>query len=362
MISILLPDLRGGGAERVCLDLAHVFAGAGHQVEFVLMRDKGELLDEARARFPVLSLGCSRMRGLAPVLARYIRRAQPDVLLAAMWPLTVVAPFAQRISGRNTRVVVSEHAMLSAQYHDWGRFHRRLLIASTAAGYRLASRRIGVSHGVVRDMARLSGLSECRFDVIHNPIPVRPLPQSKVMQEADHLWSVPRGSRILSVGKLKAVKSHSVLIKAFARLARPDARLMLVGDGPERDRLVTLARDLGIARRVIFAGFQPDPTPFYRTADLFVLSSDHEGFGNVIVEALSCGLAVVSTDCPSGPREILDGGKYGRLVPVGDADALTTAIRETLVSSVNGDMLRQRAADFSPEIAARKYLEVMELS
>jgi len=112
---------------------------------------------------------------------------------------------------------------------------------------------------------------------------------------------------------------------------------------------------------VIVAGFHPDPTPFYKTADLFVLSSDYEGFGNVLVEALACGTPVVSTDCPSGPGEILDGGRFGRLVPVGNARAMAEAIDDALDAPADRDALVHRAADFAPEIAARKYLDLLDL-
>jgi glycosyltransferase involved in cell wall biosynthesis len=116
-----------------------------------------------------------------------------------------------------------------------------------------------------------------------------------------------------------------------------------------------------VVDRVIIAGFHPDPTPFYKTADLFVLSSDYEGFGNVIVEALACGTPVVSTDCPSGPGEILDSGRYGRLVPVGDAPALAGAMAAALDDTPDRDALIRRSDDFAPDVAARKYLDRLDL-
>jgi glycosyltransferase involved in cell wall biosynthesis len=136
---------------------------------------------------------------------------------------------------------------------------------------------------------------------------------------------------------------------------------MFVGDGAGRDALLSLARELGVAERVVLAGFHPDPTPFYKTADLFVLSSDYEGFGNVIVEAMACGTPVVSTDCPSGPGEILDGGRYGRLVPVGDVGSMTNAIEAALDDKIPEEALRNRASDFKPERAASAYLSLMDL-
>lgn len=358
-IAILLPDLRGGGVERVSIVLAQEFARAGHDVEFVLMRAQGEFLEEAQASFPVFHLATSRARGLPLALARYLRRRRPDALLAAMWPLTTIAPVAARLGGHRSKVLVSEHNTLSAQYRDWGRFHRAVMRSSMALGYRLADYRVGVSEGVARDVAALSGLRVNQFDVIHNPVPPRLEPSAAAIIAAEELWAAPPGARIVTVGSMKAQKNHPLLLRAFAGLNRPDAQLMFVGDGIGRNALLSLARDLGIADRVILAGFQLDPTPFYLTADVFVLSSDYEGFGNVIVEAMACGTPVVSTNCPSGPCEILDGGAYGRLVPVGDITAMTSAIAATLGESVPKARLQTRAADFHPAKAASAYLKLL---
>ena len=360
-ISILLPDLRGGGAERVNIDLAHEFARAGYEVEFVLRQARGEFLEEARKAFPVTDLAIPRVRFLLPKLVSYLKTHRPDALIAAMWPLTVVAPLAQRMARSPCRVLVSEHGMLSAQYRDWGALHRAMLKLSTGVGYRLAHHRVGVSMGLVEDMARLSLMRTGGFHVIHNPVPSHPEPSAETIRDADSRWCSPRGARIVTVGSMKAVKNHPLLLRAFAELDFPNARLMFVGGGTGREAILSLEEELGIADRVILAGFQPDPTPFYKTADLFVLSSDYEGFGNVIVEALACGTPVVSTDCPSGPGEILDHGRFGRLVPVGDANALANAIREALDAPVDRDALKNRAAEFSPEIAARKYLELLDI-
>ena len=358
-ISLLLPDVRGGGVERIRIVLAHEFARAGHEVEFVLMQARGELLDETREHFSVVDLATSRARALPLALSRYLRRRRPDALLAAMWPLTVIAPLAARLSGHRCKVLVSEHNSLSVQYRDWGRAHRVAMRASMAVGYRLADHRVGVSLGVATDIATLSGLRRDAFDVIHNPVPPRPEPSAKAIRDAEALWSGPKGARIVTVGSMKAQKNHPLLLRAFVQLDRPEARLIFVGDGAGRDAILALAQDLGVADRVILAGFHSDPTPFYKTADLFVLASDYEGFGNVIVEALACGTPVVSTDCPSGPGEILDGGRFGRLVRVGDAGAMAEAIQAALNAPADSDALTNRAADFAPAKAAEQYLRLL---
>ena len=358
MISILLPDLRGGGVERIRLVLAREFVHAGHEVEFVLMQARGELLAEAQAGFGVVDLASPRARSLPGALHGYLTRRRPDAVLAAMWPLTVIAPMA-RLRGYRGRVVVSEHNTISVQYDNWGRPHRAALRTSMALSYRLAHARIGVSSGVADDIADLSGLPRARFDVIQNPVAPRPVPNAGALRNVDALWAASPGARIVTVGSMKAQKNHPLLLRAFARLQNPNARLMFVGIGAGEAELRGLAAELGIAGRVIFAGFHSDPTPFYETADLFVLSSNYEGFGNVIVEALACGTPVVSTDCPSGPAEILEDGRYGHLVPVRDAQALAAAMQQALAAPYDSIPLKRRASDFAPAIAAKRYLELL---
>lgn len=359
-VSILLPDLRGGGAERVNLDLAYEFVQQGYQVEFVVMQATGELLAEAEAAFQVVDLNCPRARALPRSLVRYVRLHRPDALLAAMWPLTVIAPIARLLSGHCCKVVISEHNALSVQYGKWGAKHRAILRASMALGYRLANARVGVSAGVCRDMSALSGLPQNAFNVIHNPVARRATPDAAALASVNALWAAPQGKRIITVGSFKEQKNHSLLLHAFSRMARqPELKLMFLGSGSGEAALRALACKLEVTPRVIFAGFNPDPTPFYQTADLFVLSSNHEGFGNVVVEALAAGIPVVSTDCPFGPAEILKNGRYGALVPLGDPDALAAAMETALATTHESDRLRKRAMDFSPDIAATKYLDLM---
>jgi len=359
-IGIVLPDLRGGGVERIRLVLAREFANAGHDVEFVLMRLSGDLLAEAGAEFPIHDLRAVRVREVPWAIRRYVRVHRPDALLAAMWPLTVAVSVGVAVSGVRCPALVSEHNNLSLQYATKSRLVGLSLRASMALGYRLADARVGVSGGVVRDMARLAGMRHDLFEVIHNPVRSSASPSDEATKEAECLWGCPRGRRILTVGSFKSQKNQRLLLQAFARLGQANTRLMLLGQGELEQELRRFALQLGISRHVIFAGFQSDPTAFYRSADVFVLSSDYEGFGNVIVEALANGLSVVSTDCPSGPSEILEGGTFGALVPRGDASALAASLEGALSSPSNPEALQRRAADFSAETAAARYLKLIE--
>ncbi|URR35481.1 glycosyltransferase [Thermosynechococcus sp. HN-54] len=359
LITLLLPDLRCGGAEQVCIQLAKEFTNKGYSVEFLLCSLRGELLETASSIASVRSLKVSRFREVLLPLSRYISLHQPDVLLASMWPLTCLAPLSKRISQSRTKVIISEHVTLENQYKDWGVLTYTGLGLSTAIGYRLADQCIAVSRGVAQSMSQLAHFPLDRITVIYNSRRTFPEPTESELEQIEQLWNTPRGHRIVTVGTLKEQKNHALLLQAFAQLPFVNHRLMLVGTGHLEDNLKALAHQLGIADRVVFAGFYQNPAAFYKTADLFVLSSDYEGLPSVLIEALSYGLPVVSTDCPSGPREILIDGKYGRLVPVGNSSALAQAITETLMNPPEPEFPKQRAADFSAEKIAQQYLDLM---
>ena len=358
-ISILLPDLNGGGAERVMLDLAREFSRFEQDVEFVLMRAEGEFLPTAQLEFTVVDLVAPRMRGVPAALARYLREHKPDAVVANMWPLTSAAVIARAMSRHKCRLLLVEHINLTQQYSSWGKLHAILMAASMAATYRFADVVAAVSEGAAKDTASWARLPNDQVKVLHNPIPQRQSPSPKETANAERLWDCTPGQRILTVGSLKEQKNHPLLLGAFADLQYPEARLMLLGQGAKEATLRAMAAELGIADRVIFAGFHPDPTPFYKTANLFVLSSDYEGLPTVLIEALGCGTPVVSSDCPSGPAEILENGKYGRLVPVRDPQALADAMQAALAEPHDPNLLKTRAADFAPAIAAKRYLELL---
>lgn len=357
-IAVVLPDLRPGGAERVHIDLAREWIARGLNVDFVLMARRGELLSVVPDGARIIDLGVRRVRGVIPPLRQYAISERPDVVLAAMWPLTSFVPLACLGIRPAIRVAVSEHAILSEQYAEHGRVHRALLRASTSAGYRAANIRIAVSRGVAADMASLSGLPVQLVTVLYNPIAGRPRPPlpPEALSEPVRL----PGRVILSVGTLKDVKGHELLIEAFARIASdPDLTLCIVGEGELRPRLEDLVARRGLSGRVVMPGFRIDPNPFYERASLFVLASFNEGLGNVLVEALEHGVPVVSTDCPTGPREVLEGGRFGRLVPVGDVGGLARAMRAALDEEPDREALKRRALDFDVGIVAERYLDAI---
>lgn len=355
-IDVMLPDLRAGGFEKVRVLLANCFVADGHRVKLVLMQRQGELFDQLDNRVEVSVLDAKRGRSAIASMARHLKANSPDAILAGLWPLTTITALAVKISRTGSRLVLSEHNQLSQQYAGWGKSHNLAMRASLAIGHRIADSSVAVSRGVAHDVENLAWLSRGTVKPIYNPIVPVDGVSDTMMEEAEEIWSTPRGARILNVGTLKAQKNQELLLKAFAALEMPNKVLVLVGDGPERHNLQRLAQNLDVEREVRFAGFQSSTTAFYRSADLFVLSSDYEGMPNVVGEALAAGTNVVSTDCPSGPREILDEGNYGALVPLRDIASMTSAISRMLTQPISSSVLRARTKAFSPDAIASAYL------
>ena len=360
-IALILPDLRGGGAERLHIHLANDWVARGHAVDFVLMQRRGELLALAAPGINIIDLGVRRIREVVSPLRNYLRRSRPDHVLAALWPLTSAAVVAWRLSGRCGDLFLSDHNQLSISCIREMGVPRLLLRTVMALTYPQARGVIAVSQGVKDDLCRLGGLSPAKVRVIYNPTATGVPAHREPAGVRSALWGPGFRHHILSVGTLKAQKDHATLLRAFAALpASLGAKLVILGEGGLRGRLEALVAELGLGGRVALPGFVADPYPWFRSADLFVLSSQWEGFGNVLVEALECGVPVVSTDCQSGPAEILEHGRHGRLVPTSDPRALARAMEVSLAQAPDRAALMARAQDFSVAKISQQYLDYFD--
>ncbi|MFQ5845738.1 MAG: glycosyltransferase, partial [Planctomycetota bacterium] len=353
---------------RVMLTLANALTARGHRVDLVVARPDGPLRAEVSPRMRLVALAgwlppppwVARKRSRQvvmgiPLLARYLRRVRPDVLLSADHYVNFSALLARAIAGVGTRVAVSQHMPLS-----WHAGHKPVLRWLVRHLYPRADAVIAVSNGVADDLAQTAGLPRHGITTIYNPVVTAEL-EEKAHAPLDHPWFAPGSPPVvLGVGRLVSQKDFAVLLKAFARArgARP-ARLVILGEGPGRESLTALAAKLGVAGDLALPGFVANPFAYMARASVFVLASAWEGLPTVLIEALGCGCPVVSTDCPSGPAEILAGGKYGPLVPVGDDVALAAAILRLLGAPPDASMLRGRAALFSVDRSVREYLAVL---
>ena len=356
-ILIVLPNLGGGGAERLHLNLAHDWAAKGYNVQIALLNVTGELLPLVSKEIKIIDLDSKRLRCAFIKLYKLFKDHNYDVVITALWPLTSISIITWLTAGRKGRLYVSEHNQLSISCIREQKIPSIIFRAIISFTHRFASGVIAVSKGVRDDLSSLAKMSRDSIKVIYNPAATGVSPLRETPDVSSELWGRGYKYHILSVGRLKKQKDYETLIRAVAHLPEDlNVKLTILGEGPLRQNLEALIVQLGLQVRVSLPGFVTDPYPWFRSADLFVLSSQWEGFGNVIVEALECGVPVVSTDCPSGPSEILDNGIYGRLVPVGDAAMLSAAIIQSLDDKYDRELLISRAKYFSVRNVSDQYL------
>jgi glycosyltransferase involved in cell wall biosynthesis len=398
-VAIYIENLDGGGVQAMALRTARELVARGRKVELLVGQAEGVLAASVPPGVPVTELEvasraatvASAFRGLGglplatlaavlggrdpdaalrhlPALLRYVDGAAPRALLAATPYRGLEALLAKRRARHRPRVVVSEHNDLR-QGHPMGEGRRRQrLVVLQRRLYPTADAVVAVSRGVAEDVAARSGLARERITVVYNPA-VTPEIAWLSQEPVAHSWFAAGTGMpvVLAAGRLGAAKDFPMLIRAFAHLraGRP-ARLVVLGkdkDARKTEKRVAgyraLAAELGVAGDVDFPGFAANPFAWMARASVLAVSSRHEGFCNVIAEALACGCPVVSTDCPSGPAEILEGGRYGRLVPVGDEAAMANALGATLDGPPEAATLRQRAQAFSLDRAVDRYEELL---
>lgn len=350
-VAVFLPSLAAGGAERVNVTLANEFAKHGLSVDLVVADAEGAFRKAVAGNVRVVVLGSRRCMTSLPHFCRYLRRENPDAVLATMRAGTV-ALLADRIVGGRRRTVVRcemSHSAVHRISDAPGRLllwlHSRLLPSADAV--------VTVCEDAAADIARASPQASAKVRAIYNPL-FSPDVLDLAGEPVDHPWfNGPTPPVVVSVGRLAQQKDYLTLLRAFADVLRVrPARLVIVGEGPERSRLLATTRELGIAEHVDLPGYRSNPYAYVRRARVFVLSSIAEGLPCVLIEALACGTPVVSTACVTGPREILEDGKWGRLVPVGDSAAMARAILSTLDESADSSALVARAKlfDFAPSV------------
>ncbi|HAW53175.1 MAG TPA: glycosyl transferase, partial [Flavobacteriales bacterium] len=320
-VSIFMDSLFGGGGQRSMLNLAHAIANQGYDIDLVLAQVEGPFLNEVQKSVNIIDLKASRALTSLPVLIKYLRRNQPVAMLSVFGHINILALLALRLAGTQTKLFVNEQNTVSLEAGNASSWRMRLMPRLMKQFYPWADGIVVVSQGVSEDLAQLIDISRERINVIYNPSIVRADVQEKSRAPLDHPWFKPDQPPVLiAVGRLQPQKDYTMLIEAFAQVRqKQSARLIILGEGRERSMLETLIAERGLDQDVSLPGFVRNPFAYMARASLFVLSSRWEGLPTVLIEALCCGTPVVATDCPSRPREILKDGKYGKLVPVGDA-------------------------------------------
>ena len=373
------------------LHLAKAFAEQGHRIDLLLCQRKGPYVDKIPSGVHVIELGpmgaiSSRIKVLLthpellkalclPILfalkppktirylqslSTYLTRERPDALLSAKTPANLVAIWAKRLAKVQTRIIVSERTHLSMSNQESPKWRWRYIAPLIGKVYPQTDRILAVSHGVADDLATCTGLPRATIGTIYNPTLTADIAK-KIKASISHPWFSPNTLPvILGIGRLVPQKDFPTLLKAFAYVNRKyPARLLILGEGRERATLEALASELNIEQNVSLPGFEPNPYAFLARASVFALSSAWEGLPNALIEALACGCPVVSTNCPSGPQEILSNGTFGPLVPVGDHIALAEAILHILEHPPNVAKLQSRGAEFDIGTITEQYLQAL---
>jgi len=361
-IAFFLSTSGHSGVDRVAKHLLPALARRGYRVDLLKVRRHGPELSDTDARIRILDLGHRQTYACLPNLVRYLRRERPTVMLSDKDRVNRTALLARGLARVDTRLLLRSGTTLSVDLASRGVLERWLQRLSIGRLYPLADQIVVPSTGAADDMASYTGLARELIRVVPSPVVPESLFDAAVPPPQHPWFHDPDSPLILGAGELGSRKDFETLLRGFARLrARRRCRLMIIGRGRGRDRLLALAEELGIADDFELPGFIPEPYPYLAHADLFAFTSRWEGLGFVLIEALALGTPVVSTDCPSGPYEILQGGRYGRLISVGDDAALADAMAATLRTPPPAEQLKQAARPYAVEAAADAYLSVMGL-
>jgi glycosyltransferase involved in cell wall biosynthesis len=366
LLAFFVPDLSVGGAEQVTVTIVNGLAERGDNVELLLSRFDGELRWELSDRVSVVELPPSRTSVLGvvthlPALVSYIRRKQPTAMFPHLGHPSIVSLTASRLANTDTAVIPTHHSAfgVSADQSTKDRLVERLI----PRFYPTADRIIAVSGGVAESITNRMAVDREDISVLHNPVDVESV-RARAQQPVDHKWVEDEATDlVLFVGRLASQKELETWLRAFRRVheRHPQTRGVIAGQGPRREALLELRDEMGLSDVVSMPGYVDNPYRFMGQADTFLLSSRFEGLPTVLIEALACGCPIVSTDCPSGPREILDDGEYGALVPVGDEAGLAEAVNRRLTDPIPPDVLRDRADAFAPESVFDKYEQFLNV-
>jgi glycosyltransferase involved in cell wall biosynthesis len=359
-IAFFLSELHGGGAQRVIVNLVNELVRREQAVDLVLAKAEGVYLCQVSAKARIVDLKASRLITSFPSLVNYLKSDRPKCLISGLEGANLLAIWAKALARVETKTIITVHNTLSQESKNYTHTRRKLLPFLIRHFYPWADDIVAVSQGAAKSLANETNLPSTRIKIIYNPV-VTPELIEMSQQPVTHPWFLPQKLPIiLGVGRFNRQKDFTTLIRAFARVRQKrKARLIILGEGQERLHLENLIQDLGLNDEIFLPGFVENPYAYMAKANLFVLSSAWEGFGNVLVEAMACGTTVISTDCESGPREILAGGKYGKLVGVKNPEALALAILSALDAPLEAEILRSRAACFSVESISDQYSEII---
>ena len=357
-LAIFIPSLSGGGAERAMIAVANGLAES-HLVDLVVSDAKGAYKDEVSKNVNIIDFKSSRLLYSLLKLRNYIVTQRPTTLLSVLTTANILSICSRFLSRSKCRLILSERASISAALSDNSSWQAKLLPFLIQKLYNYSDMIVSVSEGISKELISNFGINSEKSIVIHNPV-VNDFLIKKSNEPLENIYfdhkNIPM---VLGVGRLTSQKNFSLLIKSFAIVREKiEAKLVILGEGPLREELKQLSKDLRIEKDVHLPGFVDNPFAWMKNSKVFVLSSNYEGLPNALIQAMACGTQVISTNCPTGPDEILEGGKWGGLVDVGDLEGLS---REVLVALKKNDLKDSvsRANYFSQDRAIELYEQLL---
>ncbi|MCU4323697.1 glycosyltransferase [Acinetobacter schindleri] len=366
-VMFFLPSLGGGGAERTVIQLANCFAEQGLKIHLGvcdLHGDKAKLLPEVSPKIELINFNCGRVMNSITSLKIKMKAEQYDCLVATQTHTNIVAGIAKKLAGVQTRLIFREVSTPSKNMKLQGiaKFVLKILVNWT---YPMAQQVICVSKGVEADFREYYSYKSNNLSTIYNPV-IDSSYLQKLKAPVNHRFFSQDHQVVLAVGRLTEAKNFGLLIRAFHQLHQiyPATRLIILGEGELRAEFETLIAELNLTDVVDLPGFDPNPYAYFKYVSLFVLSSNWEGLPGVLIQALASKVKVVSTDCPSGPREILADGQFGLLVPCEDQQALSHAMHQALYHDYvefDADAFKQHCLQFHKDTVVRRYRELLEL-
>ena len=359
-IGFFLATLNGGGAEKVTLHLAEGLSAQGISVDLIVANAEGPLKHQLPESIRLFDLKSKRVSRSIFRLISYLNRSNISMLFCVLPHTSIVALVARVFSRKNIQIIASEHNTLSQSIANSKTLRGRMLHLPMRFAYRFADNILAVSEGVASDLRYVLSLPKAAVSVIPNPV-IGPNFDTLKRRTVMHPWLRNKADPVIvAAGRLTKAKDFPTLIKALARVRKSiPARLIILGEGEDRGCLEQLIQDLDLAEVVDLLGYLPNPYPLFSRADLFVLSSLWEGLPTVLIEALACSTPIISTDCDSGPREILRNGLYGTLVPVGDVVAISRQIENALIDPPEAPP-RHAWAGFSYDAVIQRYIRLIE--
>jgi glycosyltransferase involved in cell wall biosynthesis len=355
MIAVFLPSLGGGGAERTMVRLANGLAEQGERVDLVVAGAAGPLRLQVASAVQIVDLRTDGavLKALVP-LAAYLRRQRPSTLISAMSHANVIAICASMLTGRRTKIIVSERTSFRGVSKMYRSLPNRLVRAGMALLYRFADGVTTVADAIRTELIEDLGLPPERVHTVYNPVVDDTLFERARAEIDDEWFRAGEPPVVIGIGRLAPEKNFELLIRAFATVRRTRvARLLILGEGAERDGLTRLVAELELVGSVRLPGYVSNPMPYLAQSSVFVLSSNLEGMPGVLVEALALSVPVVSTDCLTGPAEILQGGKWGALVPMDDVNAMADAIGAALDRGRQTDQVQAVSRFMTSETVSR---------